>query len=200
MMKWTTKGVQVLRGIGLQIVAPAPKTEALNALDAGKEYVITVEPVSKHKKRSLNANAFCWVLCQAIAERLSRDGQYVSKEEIYRGCIQDSQQMQHLLIQSKAAPAFRRSWERNGIGFQVVEIGQSKDHAGYEWIGLYAGSSTYSVAEMSRLLDCLVDEARQVGAETEPPDYVQALLDDWGKQDEKKCAALDGSQESRRRA
>lgn len=199
-MKWTTKGVQVLRGIGLQIVAPAPKTEALNALDAGKEYVITVEPVSKHKKRSLNANAYCWVLCQAIAERLSRDGQYISKEEVYQTCIKNSQQMQHLLIQSKAAPAFRRSWERNGIGFQVVEIGQSKDHAGYEWIGLYAGSSTYSVAEMSRLLDCLVDEARQVGAETEPPDYVQALLDDWGKQDEKKCAALDGSQESRRRA
>ena len=129
-MKWTTKGVQVLRGIGLQIVAPAPKTEALNDLDAGKEYVITVEPVSKHKKRSLNANAYCWVLCQAIAERLSRDGQYISKEEVYRECIQDSQQMQHLLIQSKAAPAFRRSWERNGIGFQVVEIGPSKDHAG----------------------------------------------------------------------
>ena len=199
-MKWTTKGVQVLRGIGLQIVAPAPKTEALNDLDAGKEYVITVEPVSKHKKRSLNANAYCWVLCQAIAERLSRDGQYISKEEIYREGIQDSQQMQHLLIQSKAAPSFRRSWERNGIGFQVVEIGPSKDQVGYEWIGLYAGSSTYSVAEMSRLLDFLVDEARQVGAETEPPDYVQALLDDWGKQDEKKCAALDGSQESRRRA
>lgn len=199
-MKWTTKGVQVLRGIGLQIVAPAPKTEALNALDAGKEYVIEIKPVSKIKRRSLNANAYCWVLCQAIAERLSRDGQYISKEEVYQTCIKNSQQMQHLLIQSKAAPAFRRSWERNGIGFQVVEIGPSKDHAGYEWIGLYAGSSTYSVAEMSRLLACLVDEARQVGAETEPPDYVQALLDDWGKQDEKKCAALDGSQESRRRA
>ena len=36
-MKWTTKGVQVLLGTGLQIVAPAPKTEALNDLDAGKE-------------------------------------------------------------------------------------------------------------------------------------------------------------------
>jgi uncharacterized protein YifN (PemK superfamily) len=179
-MKFHSKGVQVLKGSsGYMLLIPAPLTEDLNNIKVDGDYSIEIKRHSE--KRSLNANSYCWVLCQAIAERLSRDGQYISKEEVYQTCIKNSQQMQHLLIQSKAAPAFRRSWERNGIGFQVVEIGPSKDHAGYEWIGLYAGSSTYSVAEMSRLLDCLVDEAHQVGAETEPPDYVQALLDDWGE-------------------
>jgi len=191
-MRWTTKGVQVLRGIGLQIVAPAPRTEALNDLDADTEYVVSIEKLNKSKKRSLTANAYCWVLCQGIAEALSRDGQYISKEEIYREAIQDSQPMQHMLIQSVAVEKFARTWGANGIGFQAVKIGPSKDHAGYEWLGLYSGSSTYSVEEMSRLIDCLVDNAHQIGVETETDEYINALLEDWNKKDEKRLEKMAG--------
>ena len=33
-----------------------------------------------HQKRSLNANAYCWVLCDNIAKEMSKDGQVITKE------------------------------------------------------------------------------------------------------------------------
>lgn len=191
-MKWSTKGLNVMRGPGyLQLVCPAPLTEAINDIKSDVEYVIQITTYSEHKKRSLNANAYCWALCQKIAEMISRDGTYISKEDVYRSAIRDSQEFQQLLIKTKAAESFRRSFEANGIGYQVVKIGDSSEHQGYEWIGVYNGSSTYSVKEMSRLIDYLVDEAHQVGAETEPPEYVEKLLDDWGRKIEKKTKSMD---------
>lgn len=176
-MKFHVKGVQVLKGnSGYMLLIPAPLTEDLNNIRIDGDYSIEIKRHSE--KRSLNANSYCWLLCQRIAEKLSADGQYISKEEVYRGAIQDSQGFTPICVQQKLAASVCRDWRHNGIGWIAIDTGVSKVK-GCTVLHLYAGSSVYDTHDMSRLIDCLVDEASQIGANVEDREWVQALIDDW---------------------
>lgn len=48
---------------------------------------LEVEIRRKRKKRSLSANAYCWVLCQKIAERI----RFLTKEDVYRHAHRESE-------------------------------------------------------------------------------------------------------------
>ena len=43
---------------------------------------LNIELKKWYKKRSLDANAYCWVLCDMIAKEISKDGTIITKEEI----------------------------------------------------------------------------------------------------------------------
>ncbi|MCD7830695.1 MAG: hypothetical protein LUI01_00255, partial [Firmicutes bacterium] len=44
--------------------------------------------IAKYReKRSRDANAYCWVLCAALAEKLSDEGVMYTKEDVYRNAI-----------------------------------------------------------------------------------------------------------------
>jgi low affinity Fe/Cu permease len=45
---------------------------------------------------------------------------------------------------------------------------------------LYYGSSSYDTAQMSALIDSLVQDAQALGIETRSPNEIQALLDEYG--------------------
>lgn len=60
--------------VRVSFTAPKSKLRALLSLDEG-EYALTVK---KHRKaRSLNANAYAWVLIGKIAEKLQTDNESV---------------------------------------------------------------------------------------------------------------------------
>lgn len=177
-MKWTTKGVNLLKSIVWQLVIPAPKDNDIATIDAETEY--TIEIKRKSKKRSLNANAYCWVLCQKIAVELSKNG-YISKEEVYRRAIYDSQPGEPVGIPTNLVDSIVRKWKSNGIGWLAV-VDDDERLKGVKRVYLYAGSSTYNVPEMSRLIECLVDECQQLGIPLDPSDYIKSLLEDWSKQ------------------
>lgn len=176
-MKWSTNNVQIIKNFnGAMLLIPAPKDEELNLIKTDVEY--SIELKRPGRKRSLNMNSLVWLLCQRIAEKISRDGQYVSKEEIYREAIQDSQSFMPVCVQTKIANDVIRKWHHNGIGWTAINAGDSKIK-GCTVLHLYAGSSSYTVEEMSRLIDCLVDEAHNVGASVEDSEYIEKLLNDW---------------------
>ena len=64
------------------IKAVAWLSSLISALEDGKEYVVEVKQY--RKKRSLDANAYCWVLIDKLAEKLN-----VSKTEVYRREIKE---------------------------------------------------------------------------------------------------------------
>ena len=136
------------------------------------------------KKRSLNANAFCWVLCQRIAEHLSRDGQYSSREDVYRKAIKDCGHFTPIPVRAEAVERFKSIWAAHGIGWLTEDLGEARKAKGYRVLAAYHGSSTYDTAEMTRLIDCLCDECSQLGIHLEPPEYMTALLNDWGHTDD----------------
>ena len=46
---------------------------------------------------------------------------------------------------------------------------------------LYSGSSEFDTAQMSRLIDNIVQDAKALGIETMPPKDLDALLEHWGE-------------------
>ncbi len=119
------------------------------------------------KKRSLNANAYLWVLCTQIAQKVG-----ISKEEVYRQAIKDMGVFAPLNMPKAAIEEFKRLWTSRGIGW-VVE--QPDDNV----VLAYYGSSTYDTLQMSRLLDYIVQDAKSIGVETLSERELSLLKEEW---------------------
>lgn len=125
------------------------------------------------KKRSLDANAYCWVLISKIAEKTN-----VSTTEVYRSAIKEiGGNSDTVCIQDHAVEQLCAGWSRNGIGW-VTDTFPSKIE-GCTNVILYYGSSTYDSSQMTRLINILVQECYQLGIETKSPDEVASLLLSW---------------------
>jgi hypothetical protein len=169
--------MQVLRGTGTSLVIPCPASKDLDSIQYGVEYWIKIE--KKYSKRSLSANAYAWVLCQKIAEALTRGGAYMSKEEVYRKAIKDCGHFTIIPMRDDALDRFRNIWSSKGIGWITDVMGPCKRTPGYSNVMVYHGSSVYTSYEMQRLLECLVDEAQQIGVSTKQQEEIDSLLKEW---------------------
>ena len=144
----------------------------LDSLDVGKQYVITVE--EKKKKRSLDANAYCWELLGKLASRL-----HESKTEIYRSYIKEIGGNSELVcVKNEAAERLCSAWERNGIGW-LTDTFKSKLE-GCTNVILYYGSSVYDQGQMNRLINLIVQDCEIFGIETKDPEELERLVKEWG--------------------
>ncbi len=113
------------------------------------------------KKRSLDANAYAWALIAKIAQRLQVEKEFVYRETIRNiGGVSDT-----VCVQDAAVKALTDAWTNKGLGWQVDNLGASKI-PGCTNLVLYYGSSTYDTEQMSRLIDLLVQDAKELGIET----------------------------------
>lgn len=125
------------------------------------------------KKRSIDANNFCWTLASQIAEVVR-----LPKEDVYRRNIRDAGVYTPLPIKAEAVPEFRRIWAHKGVGWFVDVVDDSKIE-GYKLCFAYHGSSTYTTAQMSRLIDSLIQDAQAVGIDTIGEREKSLLLERW---------------------
>ena len=183
-MKFTTKGVNLIKTIGYQLVIPVGGDNELSKISPDIEYEITIQ--KKKNKRSLNASAYCWVLCQKIAEELSKTG-YTSKEDVYRKAIKDCSHFSYVPVREDAIERYIQIWQGHGLGWLAEDAGECQSLEGYHNIMCYHGSSVYTTAEMQRLIDCLVDECNQLGIKLDDSDYIQSLVKEWENEQEKKA-------------
>lgn len=134
---------------------------------------LTVKIGEFRKKRSLDANAYCWVLLGKLAEKLS-----IPVVDVYRQAVKEvGGNTEIVCAQDKAVQSLCEGWSRNGIGW-VTDTMPSKIE-GCTNVILYYGSSSYNVAQMSRLINIIVEDCRQVGIETKSEEEVASLLQQW---------------------
>ena len=137
-----------------------------------KDNPVNVEVKKAANKRSRDANAFAWVLIDKIAEKMR-----ISKVEVYRNAIREIGGVSEMVcVQDKAVERLREGWQKNGIGWQTETMPSKLP--GCTNVILYYGSSTYDTAQMSRLLDLIIQEAEQLGIPT-LRDEADALLGKW---------------------
>ena len=141
------------------------------------ENKLNVELKKWFKKRSLDANSFCWILCNNIAKELSKEN-IVTKEEVYKDAILQVGTFEPFIVQEKSYDKFKRIWEKQGLGFLVQEVSK-KDRC--IKVNCYYGSSTYDSKEMSLLINILVELAKSLNIETKPQQEIDSLLNEWGK-------------------
>ena len=136
---------------------------------------LTIEVKPFRARRSLDANAYCWVLIDRLAEKLNE-----SKEAIYRQYITNiGGNSEIVCVKNNAVERFCYGWRRNGIGWQT-EAFESKIE-GCTNVILYYGSSVYDSAQMSRLLDLIIQDCKAQGIPTETPDEIARLKAMWGE-------------------
>ena len=128
------------------------------------------------EKRSLNANAYCWVLCDKIAKELSKEGTVTTKEIVYKDAITQIGSFEPMIIEEKAFENFERIWSKQGLGFIVQEVSR-KDKC--IRVNCYYGSSTYNTKEMSLLINLLVELAESLNIETKSENEINSLLEKW---------------------
>ena len=138
----------------------------------------------KRKKRSLDANDYCWVLCTKISEKLLDSKVTVTKEDVYRKHIRLVGVYEPLALREDAVGRFTEEWAKRGTGW-LTEVVDSKMN-GCKKVFAYYGSSTYDTKEMARLIESIIQDCMALGIETLPQAELDSLLNQWGKKNESK--------------
>lgn len=112
----------------------------------------------KKKKRSKNANAYFWEMLQQLCELMNID---VIQE--YRKRVKELGIFRQWEIETRNVPTFVQMWESKGIAWftEIVEEMPEKT-----LINAYYGSSSYNSKQMSRLIDNLIQDCKEVGIQT----------------------------------
>lgn len=71
-------------------------------------------------KRSLDSNAYAWVLLGKLQDKL-----HIPKEEIYKDLIKNIGSYEIVPVKNKAVEKFRQAWSNHGIGW-ITETMKSK--------------------------------------------------------------------------
>ncbi len=124
------------------------------------------------ERRSLDANAYMWVLLGKIAEH--KDIQSTA-EELYKKYIKNVGVYEIIPIKTIAVDAYINRWKRNGMGWFCEVLGESKLN-GYTNIITYFGSSSYDSAEMARVINEIIIDAKELGIQTATPEEQQKML------------------------
>lgn len=142
---------------------------------SGKE--LRCELTEWRERRSLNANAYFHVLCGKIAERAAE-----SATEVKNQLISDygqPERTEHGIMTVTMLDAI--PWQRvEGIHLRPTTATRTMDDGRlYRVYLVMRGSHTYDTAEMSRLIDGTVNEAKELGIETLTPAELERMKANW---------------------
>lgn len=150
------------------------KRDVLELLSEIKDKIYSCMVKEDRGKRSLDSNAYYWVLMGKLSEKLQ-----IPPTQIYRQHIQDiGGNFDVIPLKDEAVDRFVSVWTNNGIGWVVGILGKSK-HDGYTNVVAYYGSSTYDSAQMSRLINNMVEDCAENGIDTMTPSEIEKLNAMW---------------------
>ena len=160
----------------LSLTLAMSRSEAMSKAHKLKEIIakgkkLSVEVTEHRDRRSLDANAYCWVLCDKIAEVIRS-----TKEEVYQEVIRRVGVFTDVAVKHEAVESYVSHFSKQGIGnsAEVRERGES-----YTAVRSYFGSSTYDTKQMARLIDEIVHTAQELDIETRPEAEINSLLKEW---------------------
>lgn len=133
---------------------------------------LNIEIKPYRQKRSLNANAYAWVLIDKLAEKLN-----IPREEVYRHAVTQIGGVSEIVsVKKKAVATLTKVWKSRGLGWQVETIESKGDNV---YCILYYGSSEYDSSQMKRLTDQLVTECKLQGIDTMSEEERSRLIESW---------------------
>ena len=148
---------------------------ALDMVDELRTYDKLSLKIGRYKqKRSLDANAYCWVLLSKIAEKTNQ-----KVTDIYRAAIKEvGGNSDTVCIQDHAVEQLCAGWQRNGIGWVTDTMPSKID--GCTNVILYYGSSTYDSVQMHRLIEIILQDCTELNIEVKSAEEIDSLLNSWG--------------------
>lgn len=133
------------------------------------------------KKRSLDANAYYWLLCGKLAKVLKISMPHCHNLMLRRyGTLEEFDGRPVYIIIQDTDEASQKADEAETYHIKpTAQVKEGNDGLQYRTYLLLKGSHEYDTAEMSDLIEGLVDECKQVGIETATPDEIANMLSLW---------------------
>ena len=139
-----------------------------------KDKLYNLEVKEHRKKRSLDANAYAWVLIHKLAAAMRTE-----PEEVYLMNIpRVGYNFTPMCVREQDVERFKKTWQSNGLGWPVMDLGPSQV-PGCRNLMAYHGSSTYDTNQMSRLIDNLVQDCKALDIETLSEEKLALLKEGW---------------------
>lgn len=144
------------------------KQELENIKDNKKLY--RFEPYKE--KRSNKANRYFWELLGQLCLEMGLDTIEEYKKRVRRLGV-----FRYWEIDKDNVATFNKMWSDNGIAWftDVVDIAEN----GKIGINAYYGSSSYNTKQMAKLIDGVVQDCKAIGIETESPENIKSLLENY---------------------
>ena len=162
-----------IRGLTFTVGVPVIYADDLTKLNEELKSGVDIEIKTVKRKRSLNANSYCWVLCDKIAQVIRS-----TKEEVYRSAITEVGKFIEMSFSSRQdMDDFVRWWTDKGIGW-IVEIVDRE----LMIVHAYIGSSQYDTQQMNVLIENIVESARELDISTKSDEEIDALVRSWGNE------------------
>lgn len=146
------------------------KSDAGKCFDELRDVEKIAVKIDKYReKRSLNANAYAWLLIGKIA-----DDRRLNKDDVYMQMLKRYGQSKVISVESYISLA--------GFVKYYEEFGESnlngKDFKHYR---VFKGSSEFDTREMSIFIDGIVSEAQELGINTKTPAQIAEMKSLWGE-------------------
>lgn len=139
-----------------------------------KNKLYQLEVKEYRKSRSNEANAYAWVLMHKLGKKMG-----IKAVEVYRQYIPDvGDNFTAMSVMEKDVQRFTKAWESNGVGWVVEDLGPSRT-PGCRTLMAYHGSSTFDTAQMSRLIDMIVQDCKALDIETLTPEKLAMMKESW---------------------
>lgn len=154
----------------LRVDDPQAARRLCDGMEANPEKKYRVEIKEARKKRSLDANAYCWVLIGKIADAIRRP-----KDDVYIEMLKSYGQGGVVKIPDDMADRVLRAikyWEPH-------EKLPPEERAKYYRV--WVGSSQYDTLEMSIFIDGIIQECQQLDIPTATPDEIENMKSLWGE-------------------
>lgn len=172
------KAKVILDGEDAYLCVGIPYREAKKFVGTMKPKQYAVEIKEYRRKRSLDANAYAWTLIGKLAAKLSLPKSPVTPDMVYREAVRDiGGNYEVIPVREDRIEAWEEIWSRGHIGRFTEDLGPCRSIPGYHNIRTYIGSSDYDTAQMSRLINVIVEECRSQGIETMQDEELKSLLE-----------------------
>ena len=141
---------------------------AQNMIDELTLQKLSIKIDKYREKRSLNANAYAWLLIGKIGNSTR-----ASKEEVYFKMLKDYGQSDLVSVLAHIpVEHYFKYYEEAGESTLNGKL--------FKHYRVYKGSSEFDTREMSIFIDGIVSEAKNLGIETMTPNEIAKMKDLWG--------------------
>lgn len=190
-MKFTAKIKDIGRTLtgSLTITLEGQRIDTAEAVELSGLDRLDVEIRKPRKKRSLDANAYYWKLASEAAEALHVSKPYIHNYLLRKyGQIEiiDGQGVYMVLPDTESAQKAIDEAQYYHLK-PTSQVKEGKGGVMYRTYMMLKGSSGYDTKEMSRLIDGLVSECKDIGIETIPPEELERMMAAYEKKIKKRA-------------
>lgn len=142
---------------------------------------VSIKVTKYNEKRSLDANAYYWMLLTKLAGVLKISNSYCHNVMLRRyGILEEMDGKPVYLVIPDTDEAEKKADESETYHIKPTSnVREGNDGKMYRTYMLLKGSHEYTTAEFSRLISGLVDECRQCGIETMTPEELASMMEGY---------------------